>query len=324
MPKKIKVGVAGCGYWGPNLIRNFRSLADCHLKMMCDLSTARLKHLKSLYPEVEAATDYKRMLNGINLDAVVIATNVKTHFPLAKAALLAGKHTFIEKPMAASVAQCEELVDIAKKGATTVMAALDSSPTTAAGPHTDVKAKEKEGDSAFTKGYEDNALKLAKAKFDALAAVTKEALAEGLRVAEDAHKKELMDDQAFYAKKVAVEQSNIDSEISSKGLERGILQHEMSVLAGTDLAKRNTLLAQLAKISGEVSVLELKRVDAARTGERDLADATEARTKKLAEQRITSAKAIADIEVSVKEEELRLMKALGEITDAQDLAQQAT
>ena len=121
MPKKIKVGVAGCGYWGPNLIRNFRSLADCHLKMMCDLSTARLKHLKSLYPEVEAATDYKRMLNGINLDAVVIATNVKTHFPLAKAALLAGKHTFIEKPMAASVAQCEELVDIAKKNGLVLM-----------------------------------------------------------------------------------------------------------------------------------------------------------------------------------------------------------
>ena len=115
MSKKIKVGVAGCGYWGPNLIRNFRALPDCHLKMMCDLSTARLKHLRSLYPEVEGETDYRHMLNGINLDAVVIATNVKTHFPLAKAALLAGKHTFIEKPMAASVEHCEELVDIAKK-----------------------------------------------------------------------------------------------------------------------------------------------------------------------------------------------------------------
>jgi len=121
MSKKIKVGVAGCGYWGPNLIRNFRSLADCNLKMMCDLSTARLKHLKSLYPEVEAATDYKHMLNGINLDAVVIATNVKTHFPLAKAALLAGKHTFIEKPMAASVEHCEELVAIAKKNGLVLM-----------------------------------------------------------------------------------------------------------------------------------------------------------------------------------------------------------
>ena len=121
MSKKIKVGVAGCGYWGPNLIRNFRSLADVSLKMMCDLNTGRLKHLKSLYPEVEASTDYKHMLNGINLDAVVIATNVKTHFPLAKAALLAGKHTFIEKPMADSVEHCEELVEIAKRNGLVLM-----------------------------------------------------------------------------------------------------------------------------------------------------------------------------------------------------------
>lgn len=121
MSKKIKVGVAGCGYWGPNLIRNFRLLADVNLKMMCDLNTGRLKHLKSLYPEVETSTDYKHMLNGIGLDAVVVATNVKNHFPMAKAALLAGKHTFIEKPMASSVEECEELVDIAKKNGLILM-----------------------------------------------------------------------------------------------------------------------------------------------------------------------------------------------------------
>ncbi|MGA2243426.1 MAG: Gfo/Idh/MocA family oxidoreductase [Verrucomicrobiota bacterium] len=115
MLKKIKVGVAGCGYWGPNLIRNFRSLADCQLKMMCDLNVARLKHLKSLYPEVGSAVDYDHMLNGVNLDAVVIATGVKAHFPMAKASLRAGKHTFIEKPMASSVEQCEELVDLARQ-----------------------------------------------------------------------------------------------------------------------------------------------------------------------------------------------------------------
>jgi predicted dehydrogenase len=113
-PKRIKVGVAGCGYWGPNLIRNFRSLPDCQLKAMCDLNPARLKHLKTLYPEVADETDYRHLLNGVNLDAVVIATGVPSHFPLAKASLLAGKHTFIEKPMADSVAHCEELVDLAK------------------------------------------------------------------------------------------------------------------------------------------------------------------------------------------------------------------
>ena len=57
----------GCGYWGPNLIRNFRSLPDCSLKMMCDVSENRLAHLRSLYPEVEGATNYNHMLNGVGL-----------------------------------------------------------------------------------------------------------------------------------------------------------------------------------------------------------------------------------------------------------------
>jgi len=115
MKKQIKVGVVGCGYWGPNLIRNFRSLSDCTLKMMCDVSETRLTHLRSLYPEVEGATDYGHVLNGAGLDAVVIATAVKLHYPMAKASLLAGKHTFVEKPMASSSEQCAELIDIARK-----------------------------------------------------------------------------------------------------------------------------------------------------------------------------------------------------------------
>jgi predicted dehydrogenase len=121
MVKRIKVGVVGCGYWGPNLIRNFRSLPDCDLKMMCDISEKRLSHLRSVYPEVEGSADYSHMLNGINLDAVVIATAVKSHFPMAKASLLAGKHTFIEKPMAGSSHECEELVEIAHKNGLVLM-----------------------------------------------------------------------------------------------------------------------------------------------------------------------------------------------------------
>ena len=115
MKDPISVGVVGCGYWGPNHIRNFRSLPDCNLKAMCDMNETRLKHLKALYPEVEGVTDYEHMLNGMNLDAVVIATSVKHHFPLAQASLLAGKHTLIEKPMASSSAECEELIDIAAR-----------------------------------------------------------------------------------------------------------------------------------------------------------------------------------------------------------------
>jgi predicted dehydrogenase len=121
MTKQIKVGVVGCGYWGPNLIRNFRALPDCSLKVMCDVNQDRLKHLKALYPEVECSTDFNHTLNGAGLDAVVIATAVRFHYAMAKASLLAGKHTFIEKPMAASARECEELVDIAEKNGLVLM-----------------------------------------------------------------------------------------------------------------------------------------------------------------------------------------------------------
>ena len=115
MSKQIRLGVVGCGYWGPNLVRNFRALPECQLKMMCDISKDRLKHLTSLYPEVEAELNFDHMLNGVGLDAVIVATSVKLHFPMAKAALLSGKHVFIEKPMASSSEQCAELVSIARQ-----------------------------------------------------------------------------------------------------------------------------------------------------------------------------------------------------------------
>lgn len=121
MTKQIKVGVVGCGYWGPNLVRNFRSLPDCNLKVMCDISKERLKHLTSLYPDVQGETSYDHVLNGVGVDAVVVATSVKMHFPMAKAALLAGKHTMIEKPMAASSEQCSELVAIARENGLVLM-----------------------------------------------------------------------------------------------------------------------------------------------------------------------------------------------------------
>jgi predicted dehydrogenase len=115
MKKPIVVGVVGCGYWGPNLVRNFKGLSNCNLKAMCDTSEARLAHLRSLYSDVEGVTDYDHLLNGVGLDAVVVATPVKHHYSLAKASLLAGKHTFIEKPMASSTAECEELIEIAER-----------------------------------------------------------------------------------------------------------------------------------------------------------------------------------------------------------------
>ena len=115
MGQPISLGVVGCGYWGPNLVRNFKTLPNCRVKAMCDVNEARLKHMRAVYPDVQGMSDYQEFLNGIDLDAVVVATPVKHHFPLAKASLLAGKHTLIEKPMAASSAECEELIDIAQR-----------------------------------------------------------------------------------------------------------------------------------------------------------------------------------------------------------------
>jgi predicted dehydrogenase len=115
MKEPIVVGVVGCGYWGPNLVRNFRGLPNCQMRAMCDTSETRLQHMRNVYPEVEGITDFAHFLTGMDVDAVVIATPVKHHYTLAKASLLAGKHTLVEKPMAASAAECEELIEIAKR-----------------------------------------------------------------------------------------------------------------------------------------------------------------------------------------------------------------
>lgn len=121
MTKPVRIAVVGCGYWGPNLIRNFRSLPDCQLSDLCDVSTSRLNHLKSLYPEVATHVSFDEMLNSRKFDAVVIATPVHLHHKLAMQSLNAGMHVMIEKPMASSVAQCEEMAGISKKNKLTLM-----------------------------------------------------------------------------------------------------------------------------------------------------------------------------------------------------------
>ena len=115
--KQINIGVVGCGYWGPNLIRNFRSIPGCHVKLACDTDQKRLAHIKQLYPEVKTATDFEVLVSDAEIDTVCVATPVWTHFELAKKSLEAGKHTFVEKPMASNVSQCRELVELAgRKG----------------------------------------------------------------------------------------------------------------------------------------------------------------------------------------------------------------
>ena len=117
----LRIGIIGCGYWGPNLIRNLNSLPDCRVKWLCDVDPERIAHMKKLYNHVETTTRFEDIIKDDEIDAVAIATPVRFHFDMAKAALLAGKHTFVEKPMACSSQECEELIVLAQKQNLTLM-----------------------------------------------------------------------------------------------------------------------------------------------------------------------------------------------------------
>jgi predicted dehydrogenase len=103
-----RIGVVGLNYWGPNLVRNFDDLAE--LGWLCDLDEERLAGLAARYPHARATTSVDEMLADESLDAVVVATPVPTHYALAKQALEAGKHVFVEKPPAMRAAEMDELV----------------------------------------------------------------------------------------------------------------------------------------------------------------------------------------------------------------------
>lgn len=117
----LNIAVVGCGYWGPNLIRNFYSLSDCKVKLICDMDAERLEYIKSLYSDIKTTAKFDNIINDAEIDAVVIVTPVRFHFEMARKSLQAGKHTFIEKPMASSVRECEELVELAKTKDLTLM-----------------------------------------------------------------------------------------------------------------------------------------------------------------------------------------------------------
>jgi predicted dehydrogenase len=115
MESRIGIGVIGCGYWGPNLVRNFVGLPEAHVVRVADMREERLKHLRGLYAGLETGTDHKSLLEDPRVDAVAIATPVRTHFSLASEALEAGKHVLIEKPLTETVAQAEDLIALAEK-----------------------------------------------------------------------------------------------------------------------------------------------------------------------------------------------------------------
>ena len=118
----ISVAQFGCGYWGPNLLRNFNSLPGCRVQRVVEPSEARQGFLRANFPGLAVTSDWQDALRDPAIQAVVIATPAATHFELARAALAAGKHAFVEKPMAMSVREVDELAALAAKNRLTVMA----------------------------------------------------------------------------------------------------------------------------------------------------------------------------------------------------------
>ncbi|HEY7197369.1 MAG TPA: Gfo/Idh/MocA family oxidoreductase [Gaiellaceae bacterium] len=106
----LRVGVVGLGYWGPNLVRAMHEVADAQVAWICDARTDRLELISRRYPSVGTTTEYSTLLEDPSLDAILIATPVRTHFDLASSALAAGKHVFVEKPLAASSTEAHDLV----------------------------------------------------------------------------------------------------------------------------------------------------------------------------------------------------------------------
>jgi predicted dehydrogenase len=117
----FNVGVIGCGYWGPNLIRNFTQLNRTDVVRVSDLKKERLDHMKTLYSGVDTTTNYLDIINDTKIDIVAVATPVHTHFKFASEALSAGKHVFVEKPMTSSVNEAEKLISLANENGCKLM-----------------------------------------------------------------------------------------------------------------------------------------------------------------------------------------------------------
>lgn len=115
MDKILNIGIIGCGYWGPNIIRNFNDHEDCNVKYCADLDDERLSHIKEKYPDIKTIKDYKEIIEDKDIDAVAIITPPSTHYALAKIALENNKHVLVEKPLTDNSVQARELIEIAEK-----------------------------------------------------------------------------------------------------------------------------------------------------------------------------------------------------------------
>jgi predicted dehydrogenase len=110
----VTVGVVGLGYWGPNLARNFDRLEGCELAWICDASEESRERWARAFPSARPTADLEELLADDALDAVVVATDVPSHASLATRALAAGKHCFVEKPLAQSAEEAESVVEAAR------------------------------------------------------------------------------------------------------------------------------------------------------------------------------------------------------------------
>lgn len=115
------IGVIGCGYWGPNLLRNFAENEAAELRWICDTDESRLNAMGRRYPAARTTTDYGKLVGDPQLDAIAVVTPVATHYEIAKAALRAGKHVLVEKPLTATARDAENLIELAERNRLTLM-----------------------------------------------------------------------------------------------------------------------------------------------------------------------------------------------------------
>jgi predicted dehydrogenase len=111
----VRFGVIGYGHWGPNIVRNLHGIESCEVAAVCDKNPTALRRVSRVYPNVPLTTDVAEILGAPAIDAVAVVTPAWTHFELAKAALLNGKHVFIEKPVTSTSQQAEELIELADR-----------------------------------------------------------------------------------------------------------------------------------------------------------------------------------------------------------------
>jgi predicted dehydrogenase len=119
--RPVRVGVVGLGYWGPNIARNLGALEDCELRWLCDADEAARAKLASAFPAARTTGELSELLDDDELDAVVLATPVPTHAELAIAVARAGKHCFVEKPLATNAADAEAAVEAAAQAGRVLM-----------------------------------------------------------------------------------------------------------------------------------------------------------------------------------------------------------